>query len=255
MRGVVLSNRVRILNGQFDRLTLSEAADQLMSSITRGERGWLVTVNVAILMMMRDDPFLQQFAERARMVVADGQPLVWVAPLLGQPLPERVAGVDLVGELSSRAADAGVPIYLLGAGPTVAEAVAESLRSQFPKLEIAGTADGYFTEDEAPARARAIRESGACILFVAMGVPRQERFIEKYWDDFGVNLAVPVGGSFDVLAGQRARAPRMVQKIGMEWAFRLAQEPRRLFKRYLVTNAQFTGLVGRELLSRYMAGN
>ncbi len=245
-----LGERAQILNASFDRVTLDQTLDRAIAFVREGKRGWLCTVNVAILMMMREDPFLQRFVDRAAFIVADGQPLVWVSPWFGAKLPERVAGVDLVIELSRKAAAEGLGVYLLGAKRDVVEQVAASLREQIPGVVISGVDDGYFGDDAAEARAKAVRDSGAKILFVAMGVPRQERFLDEQWDALGVSLAIGVGGSFDVLAGLRARAPDVVQKVGMEWAFRLAQEPRRLAKRYLVTNSQFIYHVGRALVSR-----
>ena len=223
--------KIRFLNAHFDPLTLSQTVDAVFRLLGAGQRGWLCTVNVAILMMMRTDARLQSFVDRAALVVADGQPLVWCAPWFGQYLPERVTGVDLIDALCKRAAREGTRIYLLGA---TGEIIA-NLQVDY--------ADGYFTKDEASARADHIRASGANILFVGMGVPRQEHFLEEQWDRLGVGVAIGVGGSFDVLAGLRLRAPTWVQKIGMEWLFRTIQEPRRLFIRYLVTNTQFIWLV------------
>jgi N-acetylglucosaminyldiphosphoundecaprenol N-acetyl-beta-D-mannosaminyltransferase len=220
-----------------------------VEAIQRGERGIFSTVNVAILMMMRSDPALQRFVERSALVVADGQPIVWASRLLGRPLPERVAGVELVEALCAAAAREGLGIYLLGARREVVREVARQLGQRYPELRICGSDDGYFPDAEAAGRARRVAESGAHILFAAMGVPRQESFIEEHWDELGVGLALGVGGSFDVLVGLRRRAPRALQRLGLEWLFRLAQEPRRLWKRYLVTNTRFLWLVGRELLT------
>jgi N-acetylglucosaminyldiphosphoundecaprenol N-acetyl-beta-D-mannosaminyltransferase len=231
--------RVRILNGQFDALTLSDTVEAVFRLIQTGQRGWLCTVNVAILMMMRRDGRLRGFVERASITVADGQPIVWGASWLGRPLPERVTGVDLVDALCERAAREGKRVYLLGGTADVVARAARRLRERSPGLLI-DHADGYFGNDDAAARADRIRSARADILFVGMGVPRQEIFLEEQWDRLGVGMAIGVGGSFDVLAGVRARAPLWVQKMGMEWLFRLAQEPRRLFRRYLVTNAQFS---------------
>lgn len=241
--------RIRLLNGQFDPLTLPQTIDAIFRLLDAGQRGWLCTVNVAILMMMRANARLQQFVNRAALVVADGQPLIWCAPWLGQSLPERVTGVDLVDALCVRAAREGKRVYLLGATEEIVAKVAQRLRERCANLHV-DYADGYFTKDEASARADNICASGADILFVGMGVPRQENFIEEQWDRLGVGMAIGVGGSFDVLAGLRVRAPDWVQKIGMEWLFRLLQEPRRLFMRYLVTNSQFVWLVFRALLGR-----
>jgi len=230
---------VPVLNARFHPVTESEVVDWATGWIRAGRRGWLSTVNVAILMMMRADWRLQAIVDRAALVVADGAPLVWASRRLGRPLPERVAGIDLVEALAGRAAAEGFGVYLLGARRPVVAAAAAALRARHPGLRIAGVADGYFGATDAAERARAIRESGAQILLVGMGVPRQEYFLEEQWDRLGVNLAVGVGGSFEVLAGVRTRAPRWCQRAGLEWAWRLGQEPGRLWHRYLVTNAQF----------------
>lgn len=243
-------DRARILNADFHAMTLEQSVDEIARHLRAGKTGWLCTVNVAILIMMRSDPFLQSFVDRAAFVVADGQPLVWVAPVFGTSLPSRVAGVDLLYALSRRAAREKLSVGLLGASRRVVEAVGERLLEMYPALRMSYVGDGYFSADEAPERARAIREAGTDILFVGMGVPRQEQFIDRHWSELGVKLAIGVGGSFDVLAGLRVRAPEILQRSGMEWAFRLAQEPRRLWKRYLVTNSSFVYLVGRQLLRR-----
>lgn len=240
-------NTVPILNGAFHALTMEQTADDLLAVAQRGERGWLCTVNVAILMMMRGSPRLQRFVDSARWVVADGQPLIWFSRLMGRALPERVAGVDLVHAICDRCCRSDLGVYLLGATPATLEAASAALRARHPGLRIVGSADGYFPPEEARGRARAVAESGASFLFVAMGVPRQEVFIEEQWEHLGARVAVGLGGSFDVLGGLRRRAPRIVQQVGMEWAFRLAQEPRRLFRRYLVTNLQFLGLAAGEV--------
>jgi len=233
-----VSARVTLLNGRFDPLTLDQTADEMLRLVDEGHRGWVCTVNVAILMMMRSNARLQRFVDRAALVVADGQPLIWAAGWFGGRLPERVAGVELVDALCERAARQGKVVYLLGATTHVLESVVQRLRTRHPRLQLAW-ADGYFSESEAPLRAQHVSQSGAHVLIGGMGVPRQEYFLEEQWERLGVATAVGVGGSFDVIAGLRKRAPRWMQKVGLEWLFRLAQEPRRLFGRYLVTNAQF----------------
>lgn len=239
--------RVGILNGQFDPLNLSQTVEAVFDLLGAGGRGWLCTVNVSILMMMRKEARLQNFVDRAALVVADGQPLIWCASWFGQDLPERVTGIDLIDKLCERAAREGKRIYLMGASEEIVAAAVRRLRERYANLNI-DYADGYFSKDEAAARADRIRASRADILFVGMGVPRQENFIEEHWDRLGVGMAIGVGGSFDVLAGLRSRAPAWMQKFGMEWFFRAIQEPRRLFPRYVVTNSQMIWLVLRELL-------
>ena len=218
---------VPILNGEFGLVTLRDTVDWARDWIQSGKQGYICTVNVAILMMMRSDPNLQRFVDGASLVVADGQPLIWASQLQQDRLPERVTGVDLVEELCALAAREGFNVYFLGARRDVIETAAQRLQARNPGLIVSGVADGYFNADEAPERARAVRESGAKLLFVGMGVPRQEGFLESQWDQLGVSLAIPVGGSFEVVAGTARRAPVFLQRVGMEWAFRLAQEPRR----------------------------
>lgn len=241
--------RVRILNGRFDPLTADELVEQVTEAIRTGQRGIVCTVNVAILMTMRSDPQLQRFVDRARWTVADGQPLVWASRLGRRPLPERVTGVDLVDQLCARAAREEVGVYFIGARPRTVRTVAQMLRHRHNGLRIAGVADGYFRPEDAAARARDIARSRAGIVFVGMGVPRQEAFIEEHWEHLGANVVIGVGGSFDVVAGLRRRAPRWLQRAGLEWAYRLAQEPRRLFRRYLTTNCQFLALMFRHELT------
>ncbi|MCB9653974.1 MAG: WecB/TagA/CpsF family glycosyltransferase [Deltaproteobacteria bacterium] len=243
--------RIQILNGTFDPLSFTEAIEQCISLIRAGERAYLCTVNVAILMMMKDDPELQAFIDRARLIVADGEPIVWLSRALKTPLPERVTGVDLIEGLVKRAAEEAMSVYFLGAAPGVAQQVADRFQSAHPTLRIAGTGDGYFTKEQAPERVAQVRESGASMLFVAMGVPRQEQFMKAHWEALGVPFAMPVGGSFDVLAGLKQRAPRFVQRVGMEWMYRLAQEPQRLWKRYLVTNTQFIADAAPQVLRQW----
>jgi N-acetylglucosaminyldiphosphoundecaprenol N-acetyl-beta-D-mannosaminyltransferase len=244
-----MKQRVPILNGLFDPLTACETVDALFAAIRAGVRGWVCTVNVATLMTMRKDPKLQSFVDRAMLVVADGQPLVWCAPLFGGRLPERVAGIDLIDALCERAAAEGRSVYLLGATPRLVASAMAALRRRHAGLRIDG-ADGYFTPAQAEQRADAIRASGASLLFVGMGSPRQETFIAEHWERLAVPVAIGVGGSFDVLGGARFRARPWVGAAGLEWLVRLVQEPRRLFPRYLATNSQFCLLIADTILTR-----
>ena len=234
---------MNLLGCNFDEVTQEGAVkwseDWLANSETSG---YITTVNVAILMMMRSDKTLTKFIENSALVVADGLPLIWLSKLLGRPLPERVAGIDLMQDMVRNAAETGKSVYLMGAKPGTVKKVAERFKIENPALILAGVDDGYYTKEQEAERVKNIRESGADLLVVAMGVPRQENFLNDNWDDLGVKLAIPVGGSFDVIAGETKRAPVWMQKTGMEWFYRMCQEPRRLFKRYLVTNTQFIGL-------------
>ena len=240
--------RINLLNGYFDPLTMAQTIDAAFCNLANGKRGWIATVNVAILMKMRSEPQLQKFADDAAITVADGQPLVWLSRLLRRDLPERVAGVDLVHALCRRAALEGKKVYLLGSTEANVSRLASSLRARYPALHVTWS-DGYFGDEEAIERAKQIRENRTDILLIGMGVPRQELFLQKHWEAVDVGVAVPVGGSFDVLCGVRARAPLWMQRTGMEWFFRLVQEPRRLLVRYSVTNVQFLWLAGKALVT------
>jgi N-acetylglucosaminyldiphosphoundecaprenol N-acetyl-beta-D-mannosaminyltransferase len=242
-------NRVPLLNGQFDPLTLPQTVDEVFRFLDSGKHGWLCTVNVAILMMMRSNPRLQRFVDNAALIVADGQPLVWCSPWLGERIPVRVTSVDLVDAICDRAALLGKRVYLLGATQSVVSTLAQRLRERHKGLQIAFS-DGYFSPQESRARAEMIRSSGADILLVGMGVPRQEIFLEEELEHSGASIGIGVGGSFDVLAGLRKRAPLWVQNLGFEWLYRLVQEPRRLFARYFVTNCQFIWLLLFALMAR-----
>ena len=245
-----MKQRVAILNGAFDPLTHGETVAAVFDALAAGSRGWVCTVNVAMLMTMRKNRQLQSFVDRALLVVADGQPLVWCAPLFAGRLPERVAGIELIDSLCERAASEGKGVYLLGATePVLAKALAR-LRSGHPGLRIDG-AHGHFPAESANARADAIRASGASLLLVGMGTPRQETFIREHWQPQGAGIAIGVGGSFDVLGGARFRAYRWVGRLGMEWLIRLVQEPRRLTPRYLVTNTMFCLLIGQAIVARF----
>ncbi|GAB1539432.1 exopolysaccharide biosynthesis glycosyltransferase VpsK [Scytonema sp. NUACC21] len=243
------TKRVHILNSSFDPVTTQETVDWAIRSIQQGKRGYICTVNVAILMMMRNNERLAKFVNKAALIVADGQPIIWASRLFATPLPHRVAGIDLIDELAAVSEQLGLHIYLLGATMEVITAAVSKLQSKYPRLNISFD-NGYFTPQQAAERAEAICQSGADILFVGMGVPRQEYFLEEHWANLGVKLAIGIGGSFDVIAGRKKRAPLWVQEVGLEWLYRLLQEPRRLWKRYLFTNLQFLYRLLRALVTK-----
>lgn len=242
-------DRVAIFNARLDPLTLPQAVAAVFEQLAQRRRGWVCTVNVSMLMAMREDVALQRFVDRATIAVADGQPLRWVAPLFGGRLPERVTGIDLIDALCERAAREGRRVFLLGARADTVALAARRLAERHPGLRV-GAADGYRPESHWPEQARAVHDAGAELLFVGMGVPRQERFIESQWTRLGCTVAVGVGGSFEVIAGRRRRAHRWLQRAGLEWAVRLAQEPQRLMRRYVVGNSRFCWLVLRRIAAR-----
>jgi N-acetylglucosaminyldiphosphoundecaprenol N-acetyl-beta-D-mannosaminyltransferase len=190
--------------------------------------------------------------------VADGASIVWAARIGGNPLPERVTGIDLMQRLIERAADEGLSVFFLGAKPAVLERLVQFYRRRFPTLRIAGVADGYFGPDAHEALVRRIHASGADLLFIGMPSPFKEVWAEKNRARLGVRLILGVGGSFDVLAGVIPRAPILLQQCGLEWFWRLLCEPRRMWRRYLIGNTAFLAIAlsfalrqrGRALTSR-----
>ncbi len=239
-----------ILDCDFHSVSQKDVLQWSKDVLTRPGSQYITTVNVAILMMMRTDHRLREFIEQSAIIVADGQPIIWLSKLLGKPLPERVAGIDLCQHLAKVAVQDGQSVYLLGATDSVLAKTELKLLADNPNLIIAGRSNGYFEASEAEARAHLIKESGADILFVAMGVPRQEYFIAENLGRCGVKLCIALGGSFDVISGTTKRAPRWMQNYGLEWLFRLGQEPRRLAKRYAITNAQFLILSVKSLFKK-----
>ena len=244
--------KTRVLNGTFDVVSEQKTLEWAREWIQSGKRGYICTVNVNILMMMRSNPWLQSFVDKASLTVADGQPIVWASKFNPLVLSERVTGVDLMNSLCACAEKEKFGIYFLGAEMDIVKRVVENYKKKYPLLEISGYSHGYFPHEESSRCAEEIQKSNAKILFVAMGVPQQESFLEEHWATLGINLAIPVGGSFDVIAGKVKRAPETLQKLGFEWFYRLVQEPKRLWKRYLVTNAKFVLLMLKDVICRYV---
>jgi N-acetylglucosaminyldiphosphoundecaprenol N-acetyl-beta-D-mannosaminyltransferase len=213
-----------------------------MRAVAEGPAIEVGVVNAAKIVMMRSDRALADAVSGADLLLADGQSVVWASRYLGQPLPARVAGIDLFIALLEAAEREGRSVYLLGATADVlARAVAE-VRRRYPGLRVAGSRDGYFADADAEAVAAEIRANAADLLFLGMTSPKKELFCARYGELTGARVIHGVGGSFDVIAGIVGRAPRIWQAIGMEWLYRMLQEPRRLGPRYLKTNTRFVRL-------------
>ncbi len=196
-------------------------------------------VNAAKIVNMRRNRLLHEAIASAQLVVADGMPVIWASRLLGQPLPERVTGIELFERLLALADERGHAVYLLGSAQDVLEEVVRRIRARHPRVRVAGSRNGYFTATQEANVAAEIRASGADMLFVAISPPRKELFLARWGQHLSVPVCHGVGGAFDVLAGKVKRAPRWMQRSGLEWLYRLCQEPRRMWRRYLVTNSQF----------------
>jgi N-acetylglucosaminyldiphosphoundecaprenol N-acetyl-beta-D-mannosaminyltransferase len=245
---------IRILDCAVDPMTEEEVLRWCLETARSSPRARiLLTANASHLVDMQDNPALHRAAQAADLVTADGMSLVWAGRWLGERVPERVAGIDLLEALLRRAPENRLRVFLLGARPAVIACFVERCRRDHPGLDIAGWRDGYFGPEQHETVVRQIADSGADMLFVAMPSPFKDVWCEQHRDRFGVKLIMGVGGAFDVLAGEVRRAPCWMQASGLEWAWRLWLEPRRLWKRYLMGNSRFLWLVARERLRRRQA--
>jgi N-acetylglucosaminyldiphosphoundecaprenol N-acetyl-beta-D-mannosaminyltransferase len=237
----------RLLFGlRLDALTMAQVVQRCESAIADRSRTLIGVVNAAKVVKLRADPALRDSLLECDVLVADGQSVVWASRLLGRPLPERVAGIDLFEQLLIVAAKKQMRVYLMGATQTVIDTLVDELPRRFPGLVLAGARDGYFPVEESAVVAKDIAESNADMLFLGMTSPKKEIFLGTYGDDLNVPVLHGVGGSFDIFAGLTKRAPVRWQRLGLEWLYRLLQEPRRLFKRYATTNSAFAWLTFRE---------
>ena len=209
----------------------------------------VITANAAILCMMRRDAELREACRRGDLVLPDGMPVVWTSRLAGVPFPERVAGVDMMVRLLETASERRLSVYFLGARPEVVAELARRCARDYPGLVVAGFRDGYFGPAEQEGVIEQVRRAAPHMLFVGMPSPFKETWCERHRLALDVPVIMGVGGSFDVLAGYVRRAPRLMQSMGLEWSWRLAMEPRKMWKRYLVTNSEYLWLAAREIVS------
>lgn len=239
--------RTGLLYGlHIDAIDMAEAVDRCRTALETRRTVLVGVLNAAKIVNMRSDAELRNAILDCDMLLADGQSVVWASRVLGQSLPERVAGIDLFEELLGLAHRQQRRIFLLGARPDVLAALRVEINRRWPQAQIVGSQDGYFDDRDAGAIADQIRDARADMLFLGMPSPKKEVFLRRYQHKLHVPILHGVGGSFDVLAGLTKRAPRLWQRVGLEWAYRLLQEPRRLWKRYLVTNSAFVALTLRE---------
>ena len=243
----------QLFDVRVDALTMPSVIDLAERAIDSRERLMIGVVNAAKIVKMRRDESLRRAVLGSDLILADGMAVVWASKFMRTPLPERVAGIDLMLELFALAQRRSFKVFLLGAKPEIVAGVQTRLAQDFPNAQIVGTQDGYYPADEEASVAIRIRNSGADMLFVAMTSPRKEKFMAAWGDSLNVPVCHGVGGAFDVYAGLVKRAPRAWQAVGMEWAYRVAQEPRRLGMRYLDTNTVFLGMVARASARRFGA--
>lgn len=243
-------SRINLMNCRIDALDMHETVLEAERYINQRKPCQHVVVNVAKLVAMQKDPALKQIISQCSIINADGMPLVWASRLLGTPLPCRVAGVDLFQELVAVCSHKGYRPYFFGARQWVVEKMVETFTDRYPKLDIAGFRNGYFDVSEAQQIAGDIRKSRADMLFVGFSSPMKEQFLSRWMTHMQVPFCMGVGGSFDIIAGKTLRAPSWMQDAGLEWLYRVIQEPGRMWKRYAKTNPVFIWMVFRELVKK-----
>jgi N-acetylglucosaminyldiphosphoundecaprenol N-acetyl-beta-D-mannosaminyltransferase len=212
-----------------DRCTRQEALARCEAAIDEGSDPLqIVTLNPEMVMQARRQPELRRAIRHSGLILPDGAGVVWACRRLGAAVPERITGVDFLGELAEMAREHDWPVFLLGAGPGVAEAAARALERNHPGLRVGGTWEGSARADQAQAICARVQASGAQVLAVAFGVPKQDLWLARHLGRSGARVGIGVGGSLDYLAGRVPRAPLLLRRLGLEWSFRLARQPWRL---------------------------
>lgn len=242
----------RVLFGRIhaDHVTFDESIERIVSRARRREGGFVVTPNVDHVVLAQHDGELRAAYSSAFLSVADGMPLLWMARLFGTPLPAKISGSDLTLPLVAAAAEAGVGVFLLGASPESCRGATRTLEAQCPGVRVLGHCSPDFAVDGDDSAVRdacsQVRSSGAGLVLVAMGCPKQEVLMYRYRDELGGAVAIGIGGTLRFLAGEIDRCPPWMAGAGLEWLYRLAKEPRRLAHRYLVRDREIFAIAWRQ---------
>ncbi len=244
------NKRITILNTTIDVLDVKDTINLVEEYVKQKEPLHLMGVNADKINELNENERLKQIVNSCGIINADGTSVIKASKYLGMPLPERVAGIDLMQSLVSLSERRGYSVYLLGAKQEVVEKTAEILREKHPNLIISGIHNGYFKESDWVEISKIIKLAHPDFVFVGITSPLKEYFIEYLQDDGNDSVFMGVGGSFDVISGYIPRAPKWMQKMGFEWLFRMIQEPRRLFKRYFVGNTKFIKAIWKEKRKR-----
>lgn len=238
--------RVTIMNTHIDVLNVAETVALVEQYVKQKEPLHLIGVNADKLNEIAINERLRQIVNGCGIINADGASVIMASKYLNRPLPERVAGIDLMDDLVHLSDERGYRVYLLGAKQEVVEATAKVLKSKYSQLNIVGIRNGYFKEEDWPEVSKQLWEAEADFVFVGITSPLKEYLVEYLQAEGHRCVFMGVGGSFDVISGNISRAPQWVQKINMEWMYRMLQEPRRLFKRYFVGNWKFIVAIAKE---------
>ncbi len=224
------NSSVRILDVPVHDVTMESALNTIDGYIKAKTPHHVVTADASMLVMAQDDPDLRRIIGKADLVTPDSVGILWAAGRKGTTLKERVSGVDIVDNLCRLSAANGYRIFFFGAAPGVADQAAECMRNKYPGAQIVGTRSGFYTEAEADSIVQMIRDSQADVVAVAMGIPRQEKWIDANRDKLNASMLIGVGGTLDVLSGTVRRAPRIMQKLALEWLWRVLSNPKKITK-------------------------
>lgn len=221
---------ITVLDVPIHKIDMPAALAQIDGFIQSGQPHHIVTADASMLVIAHEDAELKRIVQSADLVTPDGAGLLWAAKRLKQPLAERVSGVALVEKLCALSPEKGYRLFFFGAAPQVAEQAAERMRSRYPGALIVGARDGFFQAQDVPAIIEQIQSARPDILCIALGIPKQEKFIAQYKAELGVPVLIGVGGTFDVLSGNLKRAPIWMQRLSLEWLWRLLQNPSKISK-------------------------
>ena len=247
--------RVDLLGCSVDILTMAETVERARHAMCERQRVQHVALNTAKFVNMRTDGVLRADVMGSDIIGIDGMGILLALRLFGVHTTERVTGIDLCWEILKVCAEDGYRPFLLGATRGVLNRAANVIDTKFPSIQLAGLRDGYFRPEEEGEVVEQIINSKADCLFIAMPTPRKERFLAAHRDRLGVPFIMGIGGSLDVIAGHVRRAPPMMQSMGLEWLYRIYQEPRRMWWRYAKTNTIFAGILIRAMLDQLKGGH
>ena len=254
-----MGTRVNLFGIDIDNLTFEEALEKIIGIVESNHKGYVVTANVDHIVRLQDEPDFRKAYAGALLVLADGMPIVMSSRLLGVPLKSRITGADLFPAICRVASERGFKIFLLGGLPGVAEKAAQKLKTMYPSIKFVGIYSPPFgfekSDTESEKIRRMINDVAPDILFIGVGAPKQEMWIHKHIEELNIKVALCVGGAFDFVAGKVRRAPKILQKLALEWFWRLIHEPKRLWRRYILYDTRFFSLFLKEFRNKKIGGH
>jgi N-acetylglucosaminyldiphosphoundecaprenol N-acetyl-beta-D-mannosaminyltransferase len=250
----MMNDTVELFNIRIDNVTMAEAILRIEQLIHNNRNAYVITPNIDHIVKVQEDPLFMEIYKNADLVLADGMPLIWASRLLKKPLKEKVSGSDLFPQLCAFSVQKSYKVFFLGAAPGVVKKVAKIFQTKYSNLQIVGTYSPTYgferNKVENDLIVDLIKRAKPDILFVGVGTPKQEKWIYENRRRYNVPLSLGIGASFDFVAGSIKRAPRWMQRSGLEWFYRFCKEPRRLFKRYFIDDMKFFKIFLNEIFKK-----